>query len=126
MDLGKRMTNMTFITRRKTPVAGVLPQKCAVKAACLLATTLIFGNVPLASAAPNAPAPPPGITEDLQAQIDQAIRQLGAVDFRDREQAVHRLIVIGEAASPALREAAASDDPEVATRANSVLASFAY
>lgn len=53
--------------------------------------------------------------------IDAFINQLGAADFRDREAAVEKLKDVGPAALPALKRALASDDPEVASRADSVI-----
>jgi hypothetical protein len=59
-------------------------------------------------------------------RIAAAVRDLGSDDFAAREQAGSFLWSLGEKAAPALREAAASDDPEVARRAKALLADFAY
>jgi len=54
--------------------------------------------------------------------IAQLIRQLGAATFADREKATQALAAIGEAALPALKEAAAkSQDPEVRRRASDLV-----
>lgn len=60
-------------------------------------------------------APPPA------AEIAGAIAQLGASRFKDREAASQKLLEFGEAAIPQLEKAAASDDPEVAGRAERTL-----
>lgn len=59
--------------------------------------------------------------EATPAAIEQAIRDLSAGSCRVRERAEATLWSTGPAALPALRKAAASDDPEVAFRARSVL-----
>ncbi|QOV90924.1 hypothetical protein [Humisphaera borealis] len=60
------------------------------------------------------------------ATIAEAIDALGDEDFRIREKAVRTLWEFGEAARPALVAAVSSDNPEIARRAKSVLASFAF
>src|SRR5688572_23187217 len=65
-------------------------------------------------------------TRPSDAQIAEAVRDLGADDFRVREKAGDALWSMGDAAVPALKEAAASDDPEVSRRAQAVLDKFAY
>ena len=85
--------------------------------ACLV-WGLLF--IPAAShAAQDAPAlTPPGTTTD---DIASLVRQLGDADFRVREEATRRLRAVGKPAMPALREALGSDDPEVCSRADSLL-----
>src|SRR5437762_2174460 len=51
------------------------------------------------------------------AELDALVRQLADEDFVRRDQAYRRLDTIGEDALPALRRAAAADDPEVRKRA---------
>jgi len=50
-------------------------------------------------------------------QVSELVRSLGADDYALREKATVRLIELGDAALPALKQAALSDDPEVAWRA---------
>jgi hypothetical protein len=54
-------------------------------------------------------------------RIPRLVKDLGADDLRTRDAATRELESIGEPAVPALREAARSDDPEVAWRARSIL-----
>src|SRR5437763_791694 len=69
----------------------------------------------LVSTAAEPPAPP------SQEQIAQWVRQLGADDFSQREEASKKLYEAGEAAEAALQKAAGSDDAEIAHRAADVL-----
>lgn len=59
-------------------------------------------------------------------EIAQAIRQLGDDEFAVREKASAFLWSAGKAAEPALKEAARSDDPEVAFRARTLLDRFKW
>jgi hypothetical protein len=54
-------------------------------------------------------------------KIRELIRQLGSDDFATREKAVEGLVAQGAAALPLLREAARSEDPEVASLARKCL-----
>jgi hypothetical protein len=63
--------------------------------------------------------------ENVDPKIAAAVRDLGSDDFNAREQAGTYLWSLGETAAPALRQAADSDDPEVARRAKALLADFA-
>jgi HEAT repeat protein len=54
-------------------------------------------------------------------RVDRLIRQLGSEDFDERQQASKDLIEMGVPALPALRRAAMSADPEVATRAKACI-----
>src|SRR5262245_17673908 len=54
-------------------------------------------------------------------QIDILIAQLGSSRFQDREKASQALDAMGEAALPALRNAARSGDAEVARRSEKLL-----
>src|SRR5262249_35855182 len=56
-------------------------------------------------------------TENQFAGIPELIRQLGHESFAVREQATARLMAIGPAAAPSLRQATLSADPEVRRRA---------
>jgi hypothetical protein len=75
----------------------------------LLATFLILL---LGKAMAEEPAGPQG------PQIERLIKQLGDDSFEQREAASRRLEEIGEAALPALKRAADSQDPEVRRRAS--------
>jgi hypothetical protein len=72
---------------------------------------------------PTAPASQPA---DTAKQIADAIDALGSGDFAERERAATALWSFGDAARPALEQAAGGDDPEAARRARGVLASFAF
>lgn len=86
---------------------------------------------PIGWTPPSAPAaiptrPPaavtsPGTPDDNTPDVALLVRQLGDGDFRNREAAAQRLKEIGNAAVPALREALAGADPEVCSRADSLL-----
>jgi predicted Zn-dependent protease len=68
-----------------------------------------------------APAPRP-----TAEQIARWVRQLGDNEFRNREEASRQLWAAGEIAEAALREAARSDDAEVARRARDLLDKFTW
>jgi len=69
-------------------------------------------------AAELSPAEPPA---EVQAQIDQLIKDLSAKEFATREAASAELIKLGQQALPALRKAAESKDPEVAWRSKAAI-----
>ena len=83
-------------------------------AACLAYTAFLPAT---ARATPTLPAEPQAAAADVPALV----RQLGDADFRTREAATKRLREIGKPAAPALREALTGDDPEVSSRADSLL-----
>ena len=58
----------------------------------------------------------------IDARIAALIRQLGSDNFRDREEAQQELVTIGPAAVDALQAAAADEDAERASRAETTLA----
>jgi hypothetical protein len=62
-----------------------------------------------------------GDGNDVQ-RLDQLIRQLGSDGFEEREQAVRRLVGVGAAALPKLRQALKDTDPEVRARAQDCIA----
>ncbi|HJZ57145.1 MAG TPA: hypothetical protein VKE74_19400 [Gemmataceae bacterium] len=62
--------------------------------------------------------PPPASADDITALV----AQLGNVDFAKREAAEKALSAIGEPALPAIRAACASENPEVARRAERLVA----
>jgi len=75
-----------------------------------------------ACASAGEPAAPESSTPTLNtlgvtAQAAELVRDLGSEDYSVREAATSRLIKLGDTCLPALKRAAASDDPEVAWRA---------
>jgi HEAT repeat protein len=62
-----------------------------------------------------------GDGNDVQ-RLDQLIRQLGSDDFDEREQAGRRLVGVGAAALPRLRQALKDSDPEIRARAHDCIA----
>src|SRR5437899_16254 len=54
-------------------------------------------------------------------QIEGLVRQLGAERFAEREDAADRLVALGPAVAPFLREAANGPHPEVGQRARQCL-----
>jgi len=62
----------------------------------------------------------PNSTE-LEAKIEQLIKDLGAEDWQTREAATKALEEIGEPAEPFLKEALPNPDPEVSMRAEKLL-----
>jgi tetratricopeptide (TPR) repeat protein len=74
--------------------------------------------------APAGRAAPP--SAPTAAQIEGWVKQLGDNDFVAREEATRKLWEAGDAAEPALRRAARSDDAEVARRAQDILAKFKW
>ncbi len=75
----------------------------------------------LVSLASWGQADAPATTAPTPAEIEAAIKQLGAEEFEDRERATAILVNAGEAARAAAESAAKSTDPEVALRAKIVL-----
>src|SRR5687767_4802284 len=71
----------------------------------------------------SAAAAPPATAPAAPAPADYAldVRELGSDEFAVRERATRRLWAAGAAAEPALKEAAAGDDPEASSRARRVL-----
>jgi len=67
--------------------------------------------------AANAPEAP---------NIDQLVHDLGDPSYARRNEAMRGLCTIGSAATPALRQAAKSNDPEVALRASKLLGAFEH
>ncbi|MEK7449738.1 MAG: HEAT repeat domain-containing protein, partial [Planctomycetota bacterium] len=59
--------------------------------------------------------------EKLQERINALIKALGSEQAKAREEATEELKKIGEPARPALKEAAKSEDPEVAWRAKIII-----
>ena len=59
--------------------------------------------------------------EGAEAKVEEAITNLGAASFRDREAAEKALFGLAELAVPALKRAAKNNDPEVSRRAEAVL-----
>lgn len=84
----------------------------------LLFITIATLRAPAAGAG-AAPATRPIDVED--AKSVRAVRDLGSDDFAVRERATKQLWAAGARAGPALKEAAAGDDPEAALRARTVL-----
>lgn len=70
------------------------------------------------------PEAPVNLDPELQARIDELVRQLSAEDWQKREEATKGLMDIGEAVIPAVSAIRSSDDTEVKTRAETILASF--
>jgi len=89
--------------------------------ACFLVSTLA---VPVAAQEKGSgKSEPRRSAEEAQGQkLDRLIEELGAASFRERRGAAEALSEMGEAALPALREAAENhDDPEVQWRARRLL-----
>lgn len=84
--------------------------------ALLLQILLLAGQIHGAS-----PKPVP-----VPANIEQAVRELGATDYRTRERASELLWHAGPAAEAALRKAIATNDPEVRERAMAILDNLDY
>lgn len=80
-----------------------------------LALALVAAPAPVALAQDGGPQPAPA--EALDARVARLVRQLGDRAYERREAAQRELVAIGRPALPALREAAQSQDPEVASRA---------
>src|SRR3954451_19905361 len=79
-----------------------------------------------ADAPSTQPAAPGALTLDSHKKLSEAIDLLGSDDFKTREEAANTVWGFGEAAIPALKEAAQSDNPEIARRARSILGNFAF
>src|SRR5262245_54326153 len=63
--------------------------------------------------------------DETRKKIQDLVGQLGAEEFAAREKATEELRKIGKAAEPALRKAAASEDPEVRSRVKGLLEDLA-
>ena len=83
--------------------------------ACLACTAST--DAPAAATPDSPPAPAVGEPSDIPALV----QQLGDADFRVREAAGRKLREIGKPAMPALREALTCGDPEICSRADSLL-----
>lgn len=80
-----------------------------------------------AARAGDGPATAAAQTESaIDPAIAQLVTQLGDADPQVREKASKGLWARGRAAEPALHDASASDNPEVARRAKAILRDFAY
>ncbi len=66
---------------------------------------------------------PAAAAEDVK-RAEALVRDLGADEFDVRDKATTALVALGEAALPALREAARSEDAEIRTRAQHALAAI--
>ncbi len=66
-----------------------------------------------------APATQPTAADD---QVRDLIKQLGNDDFHVREEAENKLAKMGRTALPALKEALKSEDPEIKSKAEAVIA----
>ena len=75
-----------------------------------------------AGAAPGNDAPVAQAAPALRVSIAECIRELGSGSFAVREQAAHKLVLLGIAAREALVEASTDPDAEVRVRARAVLA----
>src|SRR4051812_36680370 len=78
------------------------------------------------AAAPVAPAAAPPEDPQRQAQVDSAVERLGSADPAAREEATRFLWLAGDEALPALKEAAAGEDAEIARRAGEILRNLQY
>ena len=104
---------MAIITRAAAPVLS----------AAIIALVSIATERSLADAVPSpglAPATQPS-TRPADPAVDSLIKQLGAEDFKDRQSATEQLKKMGADALPALKQATASDNPEVRTRAQRLI-----
>jgi hypothetical protein len=90
-----------------------------VSSACrrLLSASLFAACAALAAAAPPEPT---------REQVARWVKELGDNDFAAREEASRRLWEAGRASEDALRDAAKSDDAEVARRARDILDRFKW
>jgi hypothetical protein len=89
-------------------------------AASWIALFASLAVLPLAGVAGETKVPAPSAE-----QLERWARDLGSDDFQLREEAQKNLAAAGEAAVPALKKAAKSDDPEVRLRAERLLAPLA-
>ena len=60
------------------------------------------------------------------ADVRRAVLQLGADTYKEREEAIERVLALGPPAIPALKRAVQSDDPELAFRAKETLEMFSF
>jgi hypothetical protein len=91
-------------------------------AALAIAALLSLAGV-LAAEEGAAPSKDPALSErsESKGRIDALVKDLGADTSDVRDRATKELEKIGPATVPALKEAAKSDDPEVAWRARTIL-----
>ena len=96
--------------------------KMKTLAALAVAALLSLAGV-LAAEEGAAPAKEPALSErsESKGRIDALVKDLGADKAEVRDRATKELEKIGGTAVPALKEAAKSDDPEVAWRARTIL-----
>ena len=61
------------------------------------------------------------VPAEVARQVEEAVKQLGSDEYKQREAAAKRLVALGARAYPALQAAARSPDKEVAARARAAL-----
>src|SRR5262249_34606135 len=83
----------------------------------ILLSAFLAAPVLAAPATQPAPAPSP----EQQQEIQRLILQLGDNDFKAREEATKKLQSIGKPALVQLQEALKLDDPEIQTRAETLI-----
>ena len=94
----------------------VIDHKQRVTAPCLGMTAAILAIL-LSTTSPASSDVPHPSPEDIK----EAIEELGADTFRERDAASKRVWRLGAAAKPALEEATRSNDPEIRVRAARIL-----
>jgi len=94
------------------------------KTLCVLAVAVLLALAGVLAAEEGvAPSKEPALSGRIEskARIDALVKDLGADTSEARDRATKELEKIGGDAVPALKEAAKSDDPEVAWRARTIL-----
>jgi hypothetical protein len=87
--------------------SSVLARRCWAAGVLLALAAPAWGN--------------PALTDKQAEEARQLVRQLGAADFRSRERAADKLVRMGSAVEPILREGLAYPDAEVRFRCRTIL-----
>src|SRR5438045_3646598 len=93
----------------------------ATSALAVLASVILLCGSVLAEDKSATPVPRPVLSPE---QIDKLVSQLGASDYRSREEASRTLLAVGSPAMDALAKAARSNDLEVSYRSVQLLESL--
>lgn len=87
----------------------------------LILTGILLGGILVAITYAETEKTEPADQATLQAKIERLIKNLGADDWKTREEATEELKKIGRPAIPALKKALESDDPEVTWRSRLII-----
>jgi hypothetical protein len=98
---------------------GTVVRKAALRDAVVVITR--FGKLTVPAAEVRRIEFGRHLPAEVARQVEEAVKQLGSSEYKQREAAGQRLVALGARAYPALQAAARSPDKEVAARARAAL-----